>query len=150
MTWCNDGCYFDLLKVVLMGGSHGGFLVTHLAGQHPDSYKVILPNSPSPCSVCFFLALSLNATQLSHRQLIRLLLCSRFACSYYICSCSICSCSISSCSISSCSISSCSICSYSTYSYSTYSCSACFSLGCCGQESRHQHSQVFRATIRNS
>ncbi|KAL0892730.1 hypothetical protein ABMA27_014445 [Loxostege sticticalis] len=36
----------DENKLCLVGGSHGGFLVTHLSGQYPDTYKVVASRNP--------------------------------------------------------------------------------------------------------
>lgn len=36
----------DPRKLCLMGGSHGGFLVTHLSGQYPDTYSVVVSRNP--------------------------------------------------------------------------------------------------------
>ncbi|KAJ0176985.1 hypothetical protein K1T71_006994 [Dendrolimus kikuchii] len=36
----------DVNKLCLSGGSHGGFLVTHLSGQYPDTYRVVVSRNP--------------------------------------------------------------------------------------------------------
>jgi acetyl esterase/lipase len=41
----NEG-YVDPARVALCGGSHGGFLAGHLAGQHADRFKAAVLRNP--------------------------------------------------------------------------------------------------------
>lgn len=39
----------DPSRIAVLGGSHGGFLVTHLIGQVPDKFALFYSKSPISC-----------------------------------------------------------------------------------------------------
>lgn len=43
---CKQFPWINPNKLVLNGGSHGGFLVHHLSGQYPDMFKAVLSRNP--------------------------------------------------------------------------------------------------------
>ncbi len=46
MEVLNEFPKLDKSQVFLYGGSHGGFLVTHLAGQYPNTFRAVVARNP--------------------------------------------------------------------------------------------------------